>query len=360
MTALSMRSMAPALLVLAACGGDQQSRAAQDEVPVIAAVQPAVTRELKADDGTLLALRDVVSDGESLFLLDGASDEVWRLSLLPPHALQRASRPRRFGQAEVFAMAPHSAGLSLLGIDGALRVMEPGDADRLSRTIRAFAPVHRPLALGEWDGRGWVTVHAVTVLRETAVDSVIVSNVAQDGAVSRVDGYERAGPSRPGKFIADPVGARVVAGNVVLVGADPARVVTISRTGVRVDTLLEAPRRSLSRNERDGLKRMLDDPRLPASLGDADLPDRRPAAIAALPFEGGYAVVAQGGEEAQFVDLYCGRSFRRTLLARPGLHTIFVVTGGIVTIDDAPLDSPERPERLSFFRTQDFVAECSK
>ncbi len=359
MKALSILSMAPSLLVLAACGGDQQVRETPEDLPVIEAVTPVVTRDLKADDGALLAVRDLVSDGDALMLLDGPADEVWRLSLRPPYTLERVSRPRRFGQPEVFAMAAHSAGLTFIGVDGTLRVMEPADADMLARTIRAFAPVHRPIALGEWDGRHWVAVHAVTVLRETAVDSVIVSRVAPDGAVSRVYGYERAGRSRPHQFLADPMGARVVAGRVVLVGADPARIITIGDTEVRVDTLLEVPRRELSAKERNGLQRMLDDPRLPATLRNAVLPDRRPAAIAALPFDGGYAVVAQGSEEAQFVDLYCGRAFRRTLLARAGLHDIFVVAGGLVTIDDPPLEAPESPARLSFYRVTDFIAECS-
>lgn len=356
----SVRWIAPALLVLAACGGDRQLRLPAAEIADLEIVKPAVTRALEADDGTLLSARDVVADAGALFILDGSSEEVWRLSLEPPHGLTRVSRPRRFGQTAVFAMSAHAAGLSLIGVDGVLRVMDPDDPDQMSRTIRAFASLHRPLALGEWQDLHWVTVHAVTVLREEAVDSVIVSSVSPAGAVTRVYGYERAGKSRADAFMADPMSARVVDGRVVLVGADPARVITVGPGSVRVDTLLDAPVRDLNASERSGLQRMLEDPRLPASLRRARLPERRPAAIDALPFAGGYAVVAQGGEEARFLDLYCGQSFRRTLLSRAGVNEIFVVDGGVVAIDDPPLTNAERPERLSFFRSQDFIAECNK
>jgi hypothetical protein len=155
---------------------------------------------------------------------------------------------------------------------------------------------------------------------------------------------------------------------VVLVGADPARVISISATGTgtgaridtRVDTLLDPPRRELGAVERAGLEKMLTDPRTPAALRSSRRPEWRPAASAALPFTGGYLVVAQGGEEAQFLDLYCGRTFRRTLISRVGLNAIFVVEGGIVTVDEAPSDAPERPQVLSFYRSGDFPTECAK
>jgi len=79
-----------------------------------------------------------------------------------------------------------------------------------------------------------------------------------------------------------------------------------------------------------------------------------------LPFAFGYLVVAQGGEQARFLDLYCGRTFRRTLISRAGLHELFVVEGGIVAVDEPPSDAPDRPLVLSFYRSQDFHAECAR
>lgn len=360
MRTIASHSLALTLLVLAACSGDQQSRRSDMAVATVEAVSPEVTHALLADDGTLISVRDVVATDSALMILDRSSSEVWRLELQRTSTLRRVSRPRQFGQGDVFAMATHPAGLSLLGIDGALRVMQRPDADRLAYTIRAFRPVHRPMALGEWPSGRWVAVHALVVLQGASADSVVVSAVDSAGRVSRVFGLERSGPSRPDAFMVDPISARVLGGRVVLVGADPARVLFISVQGTQVDTLIDAPRRELSAVERNGLERMLADPRTPAALRSSRRPGQRPAALAALPFAEGYLVVAQGGEDAKVLDLYCGRTFRRTLLSRVGLHDIFVVDGGIVTVDEPASEAPERPQVLSFYRGTDFLTECAK
>ena len=378
MRTIANHSFALVLLVLAACGGDQQSQrtgkniidVTGEAIAVVEAVSPHVTQPLLADDGTMLSVRDVVATDGALLILDGSSGELWQLDLASTPTStatpRLVSRPRRFGQGDVFAMTAHSAGLSLIGIDGALRVMQRADADKLAYTIRAFRPIHRPIALGEWPSGRWVAVHSVVVLQGTPVDSVIVSAVDSAGRVSRVFGTERSGPSRPDAFMVDPISARALRDRVVLVGADPARVISISisasgtRIDTQVDTLLDPPRRELSAGERAGLQKMLTDPRTPAALRSSRRPEQRPAARAALPFAGGYLVVAQGGEEAQFLDLYCGRTFRRTLISRAGLNDVFVVEGGIVTVDEPPSDAPERPQVLSFYRSQDFLTECAK
>ena len=374
MRTIANHSFALTLLVLAACGGDQQLQrtgekvavVTREEIAVVEAVSPHVTQPLLADDGTMLSVRDVVATDGALLILDGSSSELWQLDLrsaptpTSTPTLHRVSRPRQFGQGDVFAMAAHSAGLSVIGIDGALRVMQRADADKLAYTIRAFRPIHRPIALGEWPSGRWVAVHSLVVLQGTPVDSVVVSVVDSAGHVSRVFGYERSGPSRAHAFMVDPISARALRDRVVLVGADPARVISISATSTRTDTLLDPPRRELSAVERAGLEKMLTDPRTPAALRSSRRPEWRPAARAALPFAEGYLVVAQGGEDAQFLDLYCGRTFRRTLISRGGLNEVFVVEGGIVTVDEPPVDAPERPQVLSFYRSQDFLTECAK
>ncbi|MBK7905222.1 MAG: hypothetical protein IPJ78_01510 [Gemmatimonadetes bacterium] len=371
---IASHAFALTLLVLAACGGDQQGPRAGagraeltgETVAVVEAVPPRFTLPLRADDGTLLSVRDVIATDRALLILDGSSGEIWQLELpgsttpASPPALHRISRPRQFAQGDVFAMAAHPAGLSVIGIDGALRVMERADADRLAYIIRAFRPIHRPLALGEWTDGRWVAVHAVVVLQGAPVDSVLVTAVDSAGRVARVFGLERTGPSRPDAFVVDPISARALRGRLVLVGADPARVLSLSPTGSTVDTLLDPPRRELGPAERSGIERMRTDPRTPDAIRASRPPRQRPAALAALPFAFGYLVVAQGGEEARFLDLYCGRTFRRTLLSRAGLNDLFVVDGGIVAVDEPPRDAPDRPLVLSFYRSQDFHAECAE
>lgn len=380
MRTIANHSFALTLLVLAACGGDQQSRRTGgniadptgEGIATVEAVSPHVTQPLLAADGTMLSVRDVVASDSGLLILDGSSGELWQLDLTRTPTgtatntptLRRVSSPRQFGQGDVFAMTAHSAGLSMIGIDGVLRVMQRADADELAYIIRAFKPIHRPIALGEWPSGRWVAVHSVVVLQGTAVDSIIVTAVDSAGRVSRLFGTERSGPSRPDAFMVDPISARALRDRVVLVGAEPARVISISATrtpiDTRIDTLLDPPRRALGAAEQAGLQKMLTDPRTPPVLRASRRPVHRPAARAALPFAEGYLVVAQGGEEAQFLDLYCGRTFRRTLISRPGLNDLFVVNGGIVTVDEPPIDAPERPQVLSFYRSQDFLSECAK
>lgn len=348
-----------ALLALAACGEGRQQADAPEVITPVQVVAPQVVRALAADDGTLLAVRAVVAADGGLLVLDGASGEVWRLALDASGALHRVASPRGYGQADVYAMADHPGGLSVLGIDGTLRVMDAADGDRPSRRIRAFEPRHRPLALGEWTG-GWAAVHALVVVKDSYIDSVIVSAVDSAGRVSRLYGLERSGPGRPGRMLVDPVRAHAFRDRIVLVGADPARVVVITPQAVRVDTLRDVPERALSGRERRGLDEALAGPRAPAALRNERRPSHRPAAVAALPLPGAFVVVAQGGEEAKFADLYCGGRFRRTLLARPDLNEIFVVESGLVAIDDPPVDAPERPLTLSFYRSEDLLAECAK
>jgi len=348
------------LLGLVACGEAQQDQRTEEVIAPIETAAPAVTRDLVSQDGTLLSVRNAIAAEDGLLLFDGASDEVFLLSTKLPFELKRISRPRQFGQSDVFAMAAHSNGLSLLGVDGSLRLMEKSDPDRIERSIHAFAPIHRPMALGEWTDVGWVAVHALLVMGDAPVDSVIVSSLDSAGKVGRVFAFERSGPSRPGAFVVDPVGARASARQVVLTGADPARIITITPEGVRIDTLLETPRRALNDEELAGMQRLFTGAARPAMLRDARLPDRRPAAVSALPFDGGYLVVAQGGEVAEFVDLYCGRTFRRTVLARATLRSVFLVAGGVVTVDDPPRDRADEPDRIAYYRIQDFTNECSK
>lgn len=349
------------LLVLAACGGNQQSGTAEADVPTVEVVRPRFERALAASDGTLLSPRDVVSGLNSLLILDGSADEVWELPLEPSAEFRRIARPRRFGQHGVFAFTRHPAGLSLLGVDGALRVMDADEPDQLRRTIRAFAPRHRPLALGESESRGWVAVHSLLVLDGArAADSVIVSLVDTGGRVTRRYGFERTGPSRRGTFVADFVSARALGDRIVIGGAEPARVITVTAARVTVDTLANVPVRALNANERAGLERVRNDARAPQMLREARAPRGRPAVQAVLPIASGFLVVAQGGETAQFVDLYCGRRFARTVLARPTIAEIFVTEQGIVAIDD-PVDvGSDAPRRLSFYEASDFIAECAK
>lgn len=352
-------SLLTLLLLVAACGGDQQLPRSAERTPEIETVAPILSVDLVGADGALLSLRDAVSAAERLLLFDASADEVWTLPFAPPRRLQRSVRTREFGQADVFAMAAHSSGLSLLGVDGLLRVMRPAEPDRIERTVRAFAPIHRPIALGEWSGGGWVAVHALLVLQGTPVDSVIVSSVDAAGRVGRVFSLERSGPSRHGTFLVDPVGARAFSGRVVIVGADPARIITVTPTGVRNDTLLETPLRPLNEAEVAGLKRMLDAPGVPAMIRGARFPDRRPVALSALPFEGGFLVVAQGGEFTEFLDLYCGRRFRRTVLARATLRRIFLVERGVVAVDEPRRGDVDEPDRLAFYRVEDYRHECA-
>lgn len=355
----SATALALTLLALAACGEGQQERRVREDVPRIELVAPLLQHELRGDDGSLLSVRDAVATDGGLLLFDGAADEVWLLSPDATPRLRRVSRPRQFGQSDVFAMAPHSRGLSLLGVDGSLRQMQRSDPDKIERSVRAFAPIHRPLALAEWSDGGWVAVHALLVLQGAAVDSVIVSSVDQTGRVGRVFAFERSGPSREGSFLVDPVSARAIANRVVLTGADPARVITITPAGVSADTLLDTPVRSLNDSEVAGITRLLDAASTPAMIRGARVPDQRPVALSALPFSGGYLVVAQGGEFAEFVDLYCGRKFRRTVLARASLQRVFLVETGVVAIDDPPRDGSDEPDRLAFYRLQDFTSECA-
>ncbi|HRN52541.1 MAG TPA: hypothetical protein PK788_03545 [Gemmatimonadaceae bacterium] len=358
---LRASSKALVLLVLAACGGDQQQGVAEEDVPSIEVVRPQFERALVASDGTLLSPRDVVSGRNSLLVLDESADEVWELPLAPSSETRRVSRPRRFGQSGVFAYTQHSAGLSLLGVDGALRVMDAADPDRLERTMRAFAPRHRPVALGESESGGWVTVHSLLVLAgDAAADSVIVSVVDTAGRVTRRYGFERAGPSRPRMFVADFVSARALGDRIVIGGAEPARVITVTAARVTVDTLENVPVRELNANERAGLDRVRNDARAPQMLREARVPGGRPAVRGALPIDGGFLVVAQGREAAQFVDLYCGRSFARTVLARPTIEEIFVTTHGIVAIDAPRVSGADAPAMLSYYAASDFLSECAK
>lgn len=360
MTNSIVSSMVLSLLFLAACGGEQTPSAPAEVIAEVEIVRPVVQRDLVASDGMLLSPRDIVGGDESLLILDSSSDEVWELSLKPTHELRRVSRPRRFGQARVFAFTAHPAGLSLIGVDGSLRVMNRENPDELARTLRVFAPRHRPIALGVLPSGGWVAVHSVLVIQNSMVDSVIVSTIDTAGRVARRFGFERSGPSRPGMFLVDRVSARAIGDRVFLAGADPARVITVTAESLWVDSLLDAPVREINEKEREGIRQMLNAGTTAASLRQSKPPTQRYPVLDALPFEGGYLVVAQGGEEATFVDLYCERTFRRTVLSRASLTEIYTTKYGLAAVDEPTPAKPDAPARLSLYRPQDFLAECAQ
>jgi hypothetical protein len=345
---------------LAACGGSAQDARPDDGEPELVesveAAAPAFSQELADGNGQLLSPDDVIAADGQLLLLD--DDELFTLALSPPHQPRLISELRRFGQQAVFAMATHPRGISLLGVDGQLRVMEPDAPQRLARTLRVFAAGHRPIVLGAVEG-DWIAAHAVVTPTggSGVLDSVIVSQVDSQGRVRRRAGFERVGPSRPDAFLRDRLSARMVGAAVVMTGSDPARVIQLGSASEQTDTLDGAPRRAMNARERAGLRRLLASPSTPPFVRDAAPPEVRPAALAALPVDGGFLVVAQLGEEAQGVDLYCGRRFRRTVLARPGLRRVFVA-GGIVAVDEPVTAASEGPARLSLYRPEDLAAEC--
>lgn len=354
------------LLVLAACGENQQSSrkaepATRVPMPVIEATRAQFGRPLVATNGDFLDVKDVIEDGERLLVLNGKPEELWELPMAPPHTLRRLSAPREFGQASVRAMTAHSSGISFLGLDGKLRVMSSDAPEVLARTVRAWEPMQRPVALGEWRDGQWIAVHLVLTMKSTAVlmDSVIVSTLDREDRVTRVYAFERAGPSRADKLFLDVLAGRALRGQVILVGNAPLRVITISADSVRVDTLLDAPLRPIDEAELAKLRRELADSRTPQFALEAPLLTREPAA-AALPISGGYLVVAQAGSDVFVADLYCGVRFRKTVLSRTSISGMFVTQRGLAVVDEPEANASESPSRLSYYRASDFISECTQ
>jgi hypothetical protein len=354
------------LLVLAGCGEDQQSLQRQVSVPTVAVadvelVEPVLTRDLRTEAGTLLVAKDVIEDSGRLLVLTTKPEELWELAFEAPYALRRITEPRKFGQASVQAMAAHSNGVSFIGLDGRLRVMRPDAPDQLAKTVAAFPSMHRPLALGEWSEKRWLAIHGVITVLGTSLfaDSVIVSAFDLDNHVTRVAAFERAGPGRPDAFFADLIGARVFRDRAVLVGTDPVRVVSLREQSMRVDSLLDAPQRPLEARSLEKLKKELESPRIPQFVRDSRFPDFQPAALAALPFATGFVVVAAISDDITAADLYCGNRFRRTVISRASAREMFVTENGLAVIDESITDA-SIPARLSFYRLQDFIPECTK
>lgn len=367
MRAINASALMVTLLILAGCGENQQSALARPHaervsLPLIELAPRQFSQPLIADNGDLLDVKDVIEDGQRLLVLNGRPEELWEMPLAPPHALRRISRPREFGQASVRVMTAHSRGISYLGLDGRLRVMEREAPDVLARTVRAFPPMQRPVALGEWLNGRWVAVHSVLTMSSASsiLDSVVVSTLDESDSVSRVYAFERTGPSRPEKLLLDLVSGRVVRGQVVLTANDPARIITVLERAVRIDTLLDAPARPFSAADLEVMNREMRDSRMPPAVRAAPFPAHQFAAVTALPVEGGYLVVAQAGEESFVADLYCGVHFRRTVLSRTSISKIFVVERGLAVVDEPVDAASESPARLSYYRAQDFIAECTK
>ncbi len=355
------------LLGLAACGESQQSTTTRsssrrDSIAVVEAAAPRLQRPLVASDESFIDAKDVIEDGSRLLVLNGKPEELWELPMSSPHTLRRISEPRQFGQASVRAMVAHSAGISFLGVDGRLRVMSKRDPAILERSLRAYAPMQRPVALGESADGQWLAVHATMAVigAVTVVDSIAVSTLDASGRVLRVHAFERAGPSRPEAFFLDRISARVLAGRAVLVGSAPARIITVTSGAPRVDTLLDAPERPFDAAELERMRRSVADARTPQSVRESPLPVYLSPVVAALPFRGGHLVVAEIGADSRAADLYCENRFRRTVLSRPSIVEIFVTASGLAVIDEASDASPETPPRLSFYRAEDLIAECAK
>ena len=336
---ITRHATSAAVLLLIACGGGEGDSASSDVLLVapIAKVAPAFSLTLGATDATILDPRDVIETDTALYLLDGRTDELWIVPFAGPvRAPRLVGSLRQFGQGTVFAMSAHPRGIGVTGVDGSLRLMADTNPSRLVRTWAIAAPMRRPLALAGGSDGSWLAAHShlgASNGRAIFLDSIVVTHIFADGRHEPVWAFERVGASRPDAFMTDRVAAASLPDTIVLVGAAPARVMRVTVAGVVIDTLRDVPQRALNANERAGLRRTRESPRMP-QLRQAALPEARPAILRARTIGRATFVSAQAGEQHLSLDLYCDLRFRETLLESGDLTMIFFGPRGATVLRD--------------------------
>lgn len=354
------RVLASALLLFVACrgGGQEDVVAADTPVEPIVRIAPVFTITLRAEGSAPLDPREILETDSALYLLDGRSDELWMVALrLADRTPRLVGSLRQFGQRRVFALASHPQGIGAIGADGILRLMADTAPSLLVHTWRVAEPMRRPLALGATSDGGWLLALSFLGVLPGGVmpfDSTVVVRIDPRGSVRRVWSTERVGLSRPRAFIADRMGGIVVVDTVTLVGAEPARVITVTDGGAWTDTLLGAPRRALGVRERDGLAATRSGPG-GGLLRSAALPVVRPVALAARRLGIATVVSAQAGETHLSLDLYCDLRFRETLLETTDLSQLHLGRRGVVALRD---HSDDGYVELAFYSWAPLAGRC--
>ncbi len=355
------RRVLSCFVLLTACGvgGHRDVAEADEVVPRTALATPAFEVTLANADSTEVRLGAVAATDTALYLLDNDANHLLMIPVADPASgLRRVANLSLFGQRRGFEISSHRRGIGVIGVDGILRLMADTNPGIIVSTERVADAMQRPLAIAPRSDGGWLVAHSKLVRAgsdQAPVDSVVVQSVGAEGRRERRWATERVGPAHPGTMLTDRIGGIGLTDTVVLVGADPARVIHVSTSGVRVDTLLGMPARAVNAWERDQLERVRKDRRARGLLRHAKLPTERPAVLLARRIGRATFVSAQAGERHVSLDLYCDGRFRETLLEDAELERLFLLARGAVAVRERG----DGRSRLAYYEWTPLLARCT-
>jgi hypothetical protein len=316
----------PTVVLLFGCtSSDTTPRVAEIEFPA------ALTYELMAvEDAPLGPMDFVVSEDSAVLVYDRPTHGLWRFSTDTAAGFQRIGAKEWPGMKGVMAVGGNADTIGVIDAAWMFGTMAVnGDAEPRLTRIQA-GPPGRVIGLYRLASRAWVVVEERGSFRQEVghpLDSVLVQEIAEDGALVPLFGFEKTGPVRPTTLLTDYVSARASGDSLWIAGAAPPRIYrwVYSETALSDSLALDgAPKRAIPAEEQRQTARNL---KAVPTFSDAEVPTFYPPVAKSWSYGSGTLVVG-GAEDSFALDLYCAGRFRGTLADSPDVVAIALTRDG--------------------------------
>ena len=257
-----------------------------------------------------------VVDDSTWFAADLAKSEVWKFSLHRTGIV--AGRVWHAGDSDTERPIAFGASRSEIGIltKGAALLVLDAVSGKLKHRLVISANRARLLGLYAAEDGAWLLVEQRMMRSDSFMrDSLFLRRIESTGLSVPLWSAEKSRLSNVADVIADVATATARDGAIFVGLASPPRVIRLRVDSSHVNDVLlplsNAPQRQLSAAD---LSRAHDMLAHSGEMKDTQLPTLLPAVTRAWPVLGGYLVLAASSFDDFAVDLYCGTSFRRTVL----------------------------------------------
>ncbi len=316
----------PAVVFLFGCtSSDTTPRAAEIDFPA------ARTYELLAvEDAPMGPMDFVASEDSAAVVYDRPTHGLWRFSTTAAAGFQRLGVVEWPEMKGVLAVGGNADSIGVIDAGWMFGTMAVnGDAQPRLTRIQAGSPGH-VIGLYRLGSGPWVVVEERSGFRQAVghpLDSVLVLEIAEDGALVPLFGFEKTGPDRPRTLLTDYISTRAAGDSLWIAGAAPPRVYrwVYSEAALSDSLALDgAPTRAIPAEEQRQTARNL---KAVPAFSDAEVPTYYPP-VAKIWSYGGATLVVGGAEDSFALDLYCAGRFNSTLANSPEVVDITLTRHG--------------------------------
>jgi hypothetical protein len=345
----------PAVVLLFGCASsDTTPRVAEIDFPA------ALTYELLAvEDAPMGPMDFVASEDSAAVVYDRPTHGLWRFSTDTVAGFRPIGVMEWPGMNGVMAVGGNADTIGVIDAAWMFGTMAMnGDAQPQLTRIQADSPGHL-IGLYRLASGPWVVVEERAGFRREVghpLDSVLVQEIAEDGALVPLFGFEKTGPARPTTLLTDYISTRAAGDTLWIAGAAPPRVYrwVYSEAALSDSLALDgAPERAIPAEEQRQTARNL---KAVPAFSNAEVPTFYPPVAKSWSYGPGTLVVG-GAEDSFALDLYCAGRFHSTLTDSSDVVAIALTRDGAWVQLAAPDGSSVS---LNFASAASLTAGCAE